>query len=107
MMSNDSKTNHENLEKLRWALDAVISELVDNPDDCIVSGVLSDGGSTAILTVRLADGEVGKVIGRGGKNAKALRTIAEAIAAKYGLRSLLEIPEPARRSPKRSRTNVG
>jgi predicted RNA-binding protein YlqC (UPF0109 family) len=92
--------------KLREVLNTVVCELVDRPDDCIVTQTNSEGGSNVIFTVRTADSDVGKVIGRQGKNAQALRTILEAMAAKYRLRVVLEIPdarEVGARKTKRSR----
>lgn len=92
--------------KLKNILTAIVCELVDEPDKCVVTQITSDGGSTVIFTVRTGNSEVGKVIGRQGKNAQALRTILEAMAAKYRLRVVLEIPDAsASRKLKRSRVH--
>jgi len=71
----------------------MVEELVDAPDDVTVSKTVSDGGNTVVLTVRTATDDMGKIIGKKGKNAHAIRTILEAIAAKYGYRVILEIAE--------------
>lgn len=89
--------------RLRDILATIICELVDEPDTCSVKQTTSDGAGTIILTVRTANEEIGKVIGRQGKNAQALRTILEAMAAKYKLRVVLEIADA--RKTKRSRNH--
>jgi len=71
----------------------IVEELVDAPDNITVSKTVSDGGNTVVLTVRTAAYDMGKIIGKKGKTAYAIRTILEAIAAKYGYRIILEIAE--------------
>ena len=78
----------------------IVKELVDKPNKVEVAETISDGGDTVVLTVRTDDGEVGKVIGKMGKNAQALRVLLEAIAAKHKKRVVLEIADSMhRRSP--------
>ena len=55
-------------------------ELVDEPDEVSVSESFDDRG--AVYRVRVADGELGKVIGRGGRTAKAIRTVVRAAATR-------------------------
>lgn len=71
----------------------IVKELVDDPDGVDVQQTISAGGDTVVLTVRTADGDMGKVIGKQGRNAQALRTLLEAIAAKYKQRVVMEIAE--------------
>jgi predicted RNA-binding protein YlqC (UPF0109 family) len=71
----------------------IVKELVDQPSGVDVQQTISDGGNTVVLTVRTSDGDMGKVIGKQGRNAQALRTILEAIAAKYKQRVVVEIAE--------------
>jgi predicted RNA-binding protein YlqC (UPF0109 family) len=78
-------------------LATIVRELVDSPDEVNVAPAVSDGGNTIVLTVRTGSGEVGKVIGRQGKNAQALRTIMEAVAAKYRQRVVMEIADAKRK----------
>ena len=71
---------------------AVISRhLVDNPDSVSVGEVSS--GQTMVLELRVAKVDVGKVIGREGRTAQALRTIIQAVSAKRRQRAVLEILE--------------
>lgn len=77
-------------DKLQSVLTTIVQELVDQPDGVSIQQMVSEGGNTAVFTVHTAN-EAGKVIGRHGKNAQALRTILEAIAAKYRQRVVLEI----------------
>lgn len=102
-MTSQTEVKAKDNGKLRDVLSAIIRELVDDPDKCSVKGTISDGGSTIILTVRTGNGEVGKVIGRTGRNARALRTLLEAMAAKYRIRVMLEIADV--RKTRRSRND--
>ena len=102
-MTSQTEVKAKDNGRLREILSAIICELVDEPDKCSVRQTTSDGGGTIILTVRTANDEIGKVIGRNGKNAQSLRTILEAMAAKYKLRVMLEIADA--RKTRRSRKN--
>jgi uncharacterized protein len=65
--------------------------LVDNPDAVRVEETEQDGA--LVLRLHVAPDEVGKVIGRQGRIARALRTIVRACAARSNRRLLLEIVE--------------
>jgi len=65
--------------------------LVDSPDDVVVSEV--EGEKTTVYELRVASEDLGKVIGRKGQTAKAIRTLIAAVSAKKGKRALLEILE--------------
>jgi predicted RNA-binding protein YlqC (UPF0109 family) len=69
----------------------MVRQLVDTPAEVAVSATESQ--HTVILTVRVVPTDVGKVIGKKGRIADALRTIVSAAAAKQGKRALLEIIE--------------
>ena len=70
----------------------VIKAIVDKPDEVDIN--LTESENTSIFELRLGDGDVGKVIGKKGKNVMALRTILSAATAKAGgKRSILEIIE--------------
>jgi len=79
--------------KLRELLKDVVMELVDTPDAVSVSQTVSEGGGTVILTVKTGTGDAGKVIGKAGRIAKALRVLLEAMSAKYKTRVMLEIAD--------------
>ena len=69
-----------------------ISEaLVDKPDEVKVHVV--EGENSIILELKVAPDDVGKVIGKGGQTAKALRKILSAAATKLKKKSLLQIVE--------------
>lgn len=69
-----------------------ISEaLVDKPDDVKVTVI--EGENSIILELKVAPDDVGKVIGKGGQTAKALRKILSAAATKLKKKSLLQIVE--------------
>jgi len=70
-------------------LEYVARELVEHPDEVDVRRTERDGA--VVLELRVADDDVGKVIGRQGRVARALRTIVRASGAKTGERVLLEI----------------
>lgn len=65
--------------------------LVDDPDAVRVEEIQRDGDT--VLQLHVAPDDVGKVIGRQGRIARALRTIVRASAARHDGRTLLEIVE--------------
>ena len=70
----------------------MIQAIVDKPDE--VDLTLTESENTNIYELRLGDGDVGKVIGKKGRNVGAIRTILTAASAKEGgKRSILEIIE--------------
>ena len=69
-------------ELLQGLLKSLVEELVDIPGETSVQKTISDGGNTVMLTVKTANGEVGKVIGKQGKNAQAKEAYQTAITKK-------------------------
>ena len=67
----------------------IVRSLVDNPDAVDVTEI--EGERSIILELRVAPDDMGKVIGKQGKIAKAIRTITKATAAKEGKRVVIEI----------------
>lgn len=67
----------------------VARSLVDEPDEVEVN--IIEGEKSTILELRVAQSDVGKVIGKHGRIAKAIRTILSAAATKTGKRIVLEI----------------
>ncbi len=65
--------------------------LVDNPDKVEVTEVA--GEQTSVIELRVAKEDLGKVIGKQGRTAKAIRTILSATSAKVHKRAVLEIIE--------------
>ena len=69
----------------------IAKALVDNPDEVSVNEV--EGEQTSVIELRVAKGDLGKIIGKHGKTAKSIRTILSAASAKIGKRAVLEIVE--------------
>jgi len=67
----------------------IAKSLVDEPAGVVVNQI--DGEKSTILELKVADGDLGKVIGKHGRIAKAVRTILTASANKSGKRLVLEI----------------
>ena len=71
-------------------LEELARRLVDEPDAVRVEEVEDEDG-TLVLRLHVAEGDVGKVIGRQGRLARALRTIVRAGGVEAGRRLQLEI----------------
>ena len=77
---------------MKEMLETVIKIIVDSPDKVQIDVVETE--NTNIYELHVAEGEVGMVIGKHGKNISAIRTLLSAATAKAGgKRSLLEIIE--------------
>jgi predicted RNA-binding protein YlqC (UPF0109 family) len=70
----------------------IAKALVDNPDAVVVTEV--EGAQTSVIELRVAKEDLGKVIGKQGRTARAMRTILSAASTKLRKRSVLEIIEP-------------
>jgi uncharacterized protein len=77
-------------ETMRELLEYLAQGLVDHPEDVSVEQFEEDDG-TIVLELCVAEGDYGKVIGRGGRTAHALRTVVKAAATGEGQRVLLDI----------------
>jgi predicted RNA-binding protein YlqC (UPF0109 family) len=69
----------------------IAQALVDNPEVVEVAEV--EGERTSVIELKVAKEDLGKVIGKQGKTAKAMRTILSAASAKIRKRTVLEIIE--------------
>jgi predicted RNA-binding protein YlqC (UPF0109 family) len=67
----------------------IVKSMVDDPSQVQVSMV--EGERSTILELRVAPNDIGKVIGKHGRIAKAMRTIIQAATAKTGKHTVLEI----------------
>ena len=76
---------------MKALIEYIAKALVDSPDDVEVSEV--EGKQTSILELRVAKDDLGKVIGKQGRTAKAMRTLLSAASAKINKRTVLEIVE--------------
>ncbi|MCL2477880.1 MAG: KH domain-containing protein [Treponema sp.] len=67
----------------------IVKSLVDNPSEVNVNVI--EGEKSTILELRVASTDIGKVIGKHGRIAKAIRTVLQAATAKSGKHTVLEI----------------
>lgn len=74
---------------MKELIEYIARSLVDNPDEVSITQV--DGEKSIILELRVAPEDMGKVIGKQGRIAKAIRTVIKAAAAKEGKRVVVEI----------------
>jgi len=72
-------------------IEFVAKSLVDHPEAVEVHEI--EGDHTSVFELRVASDDLGKVIGKQGRTAKALRTIVSAASAKVKKRAVLEIVE--------------
>jgi len=70
-------------------IEYLAKSLVDDPSQVNVNVV--EGEKSTILELRVGDGDIGKVIGKHGRIAKAIRTVLQAASAKAGKHTVLEI----------------
>ena len=83
--------NKDKEVKMREFVESVIKQIVDSPNDVQVQEVKAE--RVILLEIRVAKEDMGKVIGKGGRVANALRTIVGAAAAKQKKRVMVEILE--------------
>jgi predicted RNA-binding protein YlqC (UPF0109 family) len=76
---------------LKELVEFTAKALVDNPSDVQVTEV--EGEQTTVIELRVAKEDLGKVIGKQGRTARAIRTILSAAASKEKKRCVLEILE--------------
>ena len=76
---------------LKELIEYMARALVDNPDQVAVSEV--EGQQTSVIELRVAKEDLGKVIGKQGRTARAMRTILSAASTKLRKRAVLEIIE--------------
>jgi uncharacterized protein len=76
---------------MKELIEYIARALVDNPDQVVVSEV--EGNQTSVLELKVSKEDLGKVIGKQGRTARAMRTILSAASAKVRKRTVLEIIE--------------
>ncbi len=76
---------------MKQLIEYIAQALVDHPDQVEVKEIA--GEKTLIYELRVGQGDIGKVIGKDGRTAKAIRAIITAAAMKVGKRAQLEILE--------------
>lgn len=74
---------------MKEIIETIAQALVDQPESVTVNEI--NGPHTSILELKVAKSDIGKVIGKHGRTAVALRTILSAVSAKAKKRTVLEI----------------
>ena len=76
---------------MKELIDEIAKALVDDPESVVVSEI--EGEQTTVIELKVAKDDIGKVIGKQGRTARAMRTILGAASTKLGKRTVLEILE--------------
>ena len=76
---------------MKELIEYIARALVDSPEDVAVSEI--QGENTSVIELKVAKEDLGKVIGKNGRTARAMRTILSAASTKIRKRSVLEIIE--------------
>lgn len=79
------------MSQLKELVEVMAKALVDKPEEVDVQEI--DGEQTAVIELKVAKDDLGKVIGKQGRTAQAMRTILGAVSTKLRKRSVLEIIE--------------
>lgn len=74
---------------MRELIELIIKGIVDNPDKVEINEII--GERSSIFEVRVDSNDIGKIIGRQGRNIKSIRTIVNAAAQKENKRVIIEI----------------
>lgn len=93
------------MERDQQFLEYVIKALVDNPDAVKINRTVDEMG--VLLTLSVHQDDMGKVIGRSGATAKAIRTILRVVGMKYDARVNLKIEEPEGSTREGGRAGLG
>ncbi|MEW6052582.1 MAG: KH domain-containing protein [Nitrospirota bacterium] len=74
---------------MKTLVELIARSLVDRPEDVVVTEIV--GEKTALFELRVASSDIGKIVGKQGNTARAIRTILSAAGAKLKKRCVLEI----------------
>lgn len=88
-VSEPAEADEEAVESLRELVSFLVQHLVDDPDAAEIT--LERRGSSVYIQLRLPEDDLGKVIGRGGRIAKAIRTVLLIAGSRHHLRVSLDI----------------
>jgi predicted RNA-binding protein YlqC (UPF0109 family) len=83
-------------------LEQVVKSLVDKPDKVEINRTVDEMG--VLLTLKVDQEDMGKIIGRDGNTAKAIRTLLRVVGMKNNARVNLKINEPDGRAPMAAKT---
>jgi predicted RNA-binding protein YlqC (UPF0109 family) len=74
---------------LKQLIETIAQALVDEPDNVVVTEI--EGDHNCLIELRVAKGDIGKVIGKDGRTAQSMRTLLAAASVKTGRRAHLDI----------------
>ncbi len=74
---------------MKELVETIAKALVDNPSEVVVTE--EDTGKAIVVTLKVAEADMGKVIGKQGRIAKSIRTVVKAASAKDDKKVLVEI----------------
>lgn len=77
---------------MRELVKTIVEPLVEKPEEIDIRAVEGEDGAT-VLELRVNESDLGKVIGKQGRTAKAIRTILNAASVKKGKKVMLEIKD--------------
>ena len=77
--------------EMKDLIESIAKALVDKPDEVNVTEI--QGNQASVIELRVAKEDIGKIIGKQGRTAAAIRTILNAASAKLDKRSVLQILE--------------
>jgi hypothetical protein len=80
------------IHKLHQMIGLLVAALVDDPNNIQITA--TEGHSLVIFEIRCRQEEMGKIVGKSGRNIQALRTILSAVGAKHRKRVQVELIEP-------------
>jgi predicted RNA-binding protein YlqC (UPF0109 family) len=76
---------------MKSAVEKIVKSLVDKPEEVAVSE--DSTGKSVTITVHVAEGDMGKLIGREGRTVRAIRSLLYAAGQKHGKRFVLDVAE--------------
>ena len=76
---------------MKQVLFDIVTSIVNNPDKVVIDEKVS--GDTTVLNLMVDESDLGKVIGKQGRIAKAIRTVVKAVANSNGKRVIVDISE--------------
>ena len=76
---------------MKEAVEKIVKSLVGQPDAVEVSEKSGESANTTVISVRVGEGDTGRIIGREGRTVKAIRSLLYAAGHKHGKRFVLEI----------------
>lgn len=76
---------------MKSAVEKIVKSLVDKPEEVVISE--DSNGKNVTIKVQVAEGDMGKLIGREGRTVKAIRSLLFAASQKHGKRFILDVVE--------------